>query len=94
MNKLDKLINIMCEMNKPDAYSASDYAGLSFRGGGFYYGYEETSGENDEWCFSAKFDGVEIVIPFSKLGAKDMFNVNNCLLVGIGWVLAKYKLSL
>lgn len=81
-------------MNKPDFYHSSDYAGLSFRNGSFYYGYEETHGEDDEWCFSAKFVGTEIIIPFSKLGAKDMFDVTDCLMVGIGWILAKYNLTL
>jgi len=100
-------------MNKPDFYHASDYAGLSFRGGGFYYGYEhsickncgKTNKEGSEhcedcedadrdWCFSAKFDGKEIVIPFSKLGTSDMFNVVECLCTGIGWILAKYELKL
>ncbi len=27
-------------VNKPDFYYASDYAGLTFKDGGFYYGYE------------------------------------------------------
>ena len=79
-------------MNRPKCYSASDYAGLSTRNGKFYYGYEVTDGE--EWCFTATFDDTEITIPFSKLGAKDMLNVRDCLLIGIGWVLAKYKLVL
>ena len=99
-------------MNKPDFYHASDYAGLSFKNGNFYYGYEhsickecgETNGPGTEycsnhedadrdWCFVAKFDGKEIVIPFSKLGASDMFNVVECLAMGMGWLLAKYELT-
>jgi hypothetical protein len=32
------------------------------------------------------------VIPFSKLGCKDMSNVVDCLMTGVGWVLAKYEL--
>jgi len=98
-------------MNKPDFYVNDDYAGLSFNGGGFYYGYEESvctsCGEKTgsgseycdvcedadrEWCFSAKFDSVDIIIPFSKLKCKDMFDVVDCLNTGIGWVLAKYRL--
>ena len=98
-------------MNKPYFYVASDYAGLRFRGGEFYYGYEKSvclecgtknkdeycskcEDADSEWCFSAKFDDKEIVIPFSKLGCKDMFNVVDCLNTGIGWILAKYKLTL
>jgi hypothetical protein len=81
-------------MNKPNFYTASDYAGLTFCGGSFYYGYEVTSGDDEEWCFSAKFGENEIIIPFSKLGAKNMFDVTVCLNMGIGWILAKYKLTL
>ena len=79
-------------MNKPNFYIAGDYAGLGFRGGHFYYGYEVT--EMDEWCFEAKFDGNKIVIPFSKLGCNDMFDVVDCLNTGIGWILAKYNLTM
>ena len=80
-------------MKKPNFYSASDYAGLRFEGGSFYYGYEHT--QNDEWCFVAKLDGVEkqIEVPFSKLGAKDQWNCVECLMIGIGWVLTKYNLA-
>ena len=97
------------QINKPDFYSASDYAGLTAKNASFYYGYEHSvchvcgnknKGEycNDhpeadrDWCFVANFDGKEIVIPFRKLQRKDMFDVVDCLLTGIGWLLAKYKL--
>lgn len=95
--------------NKPYFYFASDYTGLNFKGGGFYYGYEHSRcnvcGEvsassccekcetDTEWCFVATFDGKKIEIPFSKLGTKDMFDLVENLSVGIGWVLAKYKLK-
>jgi len=46
------------------------------------------------WCFVAKFDDKEIVIPQNKLGTDDMFDVVENLNVGIGWILAKYKLSI
>ena len=100
-------------MNKPRFYLASDYAGLDFKGGGFYYGYEvsvcdkchkqtpngseycDVCEDSDrEWCFSAKFDGNEVIIPCSKLQADDMFDVMHNLMMGIGWILAKYKLSI
>jgi len=100
-------------MYRPNFYYASDYAGLSFRAGSFYYGYEysicnecgKTNRRGSEycdecedadrfWCFVAKFDGKEIVIPFPKLGAKDMFDVVSCLNMGIGWILTKYSLVL
>lgn len=47
-----------------------------------------------DWCFVAGFPGrEEIVVPFSRLGAKSMFDVVDCLLIGIGWIFAKYKLE-
>ena len=76
-------------MNRPTLGISSDYAVLGFNGGSFYYGYEHTV--DDEWCFVAKFNGKEIVIPASKLGSGS-FNVEENLLTGIGWVLAKYDL--
>ncbi len=102
-------------MNRPAFYAASDYAGLRFNGGSFYYGYEhsvckecgKTNKPGNEscedhydadrdWCFTASIPGKHemIVIPFSKLGTKDMFNVVENLNVGIGWILAKYNLVL
>ncbi len=77
---------------KPNVYVASDYAGLKVPGIKFYYGYEKT--ENDEWCFTADFDDVHIKVPFSKLGAKDQWDCVECLMIGIGWVLTKYRLAL
>ncbi|MBU8901713.1 MAG: hypothetical protein KOO69_03150, partial [Victivallales bacterium] len=88
-------------MNKPNFCCSSDYAGLSFKNGGFYYGYEhsictecgEKTGSGSEycencedadreWCFVAKINDEEIVIPFSKLGAENMFDVVDCLIMG------------
>jgi len=48
-----------------------------------------------EWCFVAKFNDKEIVIPYSKLGLGDnkMLDVNRCLLKGIAWIFEKYKLT-
>jgi len=100
-------------MKEPRFYVAGDYAGLEFRDGEFYYGYERSicmkcgnmnkrgsehcedcEDAGGEWCFYAKFNEEVIYIPFSKLGTKDMFDVVSCLNMGIGWVLAKYKLVL
>jgi hypothetical protein len=78
--------------NKPTVSIAGDYAILEALNAEFYYGYEETEG--GDWCFVAKFDGKKIVIPSSKLGVRDEFDVATCLLVGIGWVLAKYQLTI
>lgn len=77
---------------KPEIYSASDYAGIASKNFEAYYGYEVT--ENDEWCFKATFYETEIIIPFSKLQADDMFNCKDCLLTGIAWLFQKYKLTL
>jgi hypothetical protein len=79
-------------MNKPSFGMSSDYAFMDFKNGSFYYGYEITSGDDEEWCFEADFNKRKITIPFSKLGASDMFNCADCLLMGIGWILAKYDL--
>lgn len=83
-------------INRPDFYSASDYAGLTTRAGSFYYGYEVLSDDEDaEWCFEAIITGKQTIkIPFSKLGCKDQFDVVVCLMIGIGWVLARYNLEL
>lgn len=79
---------------KPEFYEASDYAGLKFDGGSFYYGYEHTV--DDEWCFVADLEGIDkIVVPFSKLGLPpdDQWECTKCLMMGIGWVLTKYKIG-
>lgn len=86
-------------MNRPDFYCSIDYAGLTTRVGSFYYGYEVLSSDDEdaEWCFEAKIVGMDTIkIPFSKLDCKDQFDefdVVSCLMMGIGWVLAKYNLS-
>ena len=82
----------MANKNKPMIYEASDYAGIGSKNFVAYYGYEVTD-KNDEWCFKAEFNNEVIKIPFSKLGAKDQNNCQDCLLHGIGWLFAKYKLS-
>ena len=79
---------------KPEIYIKSDYAALESKNFTAYYGYEQTSGENEEWCFVASFNNKEIKIPFSKLGATDMFNCGYNLMIGVAWLLMKYKLSL
>jgi len=90
--------------NKPRVYSASDYAGLSANGASFYYGYEQTAcveclGHNckdhpdaeQEWCFVATLPNLTVTIASSRLGSKDKFNCDENLLLGIGWLFAKYK---
>ncbi len=79
-------------------YYSSDYAGIDFDGGGFYYGYETTKcnlcGEIDcadctekndyepEWCFVASDRNTDIITPKSELGCKNENAVEN-LLYGI-----------
>lgn len=77
-------------MKKPEFGLSDDYAILATENASFYYGYEETDG--DEWCFVAKIKGLheEIKVPFSKLGAKDQWDCSECLMVGIGWFVSKY----
>lgn len=79
---------------KPDVYIAGDYGGLVNDNFKAYYGYEITQGDEDEWCFQAEFNNEKIIIPFSKLGCDDMFNIEICLMTGISWLFAKYKLTL
>ena len=76
---------------KPSISIASDYAVLSTKNASFYYGCEVTI--NNMWCFEAKFNDEKITIPVSKLGVKNALDVVECLLMGIGWILAKYRLE-
>jgi len=78
-------------------YISSDYAGITGQNAQFYYGYERTD-ENEDWCFVATIQQllghtIEEVIPFRQLGAKDMFNVEECLMAGIAIVMTKYRLT-
>jgi hypothetical protein len=92
-------------------YYQSDYAGIDFEGGSFYYGYEKTycikckkvncdNEKHDEqgyidWCFEAILGDVLTTIPFSQLtGCKDMFNVCECLMAGIGLFLSKCTVTI
>lgn len=74
-------------------YSSGDYAEIGTENFQAYYGYEVTD-DNDEWCFQATFNNETITIPFSKLKGDDYFDCKANLLIGIGWLLMKYKLSL
>jgi len=96
-------------MNTPNNYEADDYAGLAGENASFYYGYEETyckkcnkfleypevcDNHDTECCFVATFDGGNIKIPFSKLGGDDEWACRENLLIGIGLIFAKYRLTL
>jgi len=91
--------------NRPNVYHAGDYAGLGAKHGSFYYGYEETicgdCGERNcknhddaehDWCFVAKIGADPIVIQSKNLGTSDKFDCVENLLLGIGWIMAKYTL--
>ena len=65
-------------------YIASDYAGMTGGGVSFYFGYEETTAE-EEWCFVAREEGKEpFCVPQSQLEVKDRWDVAANLLAGIG----------
>lgn len=71
-----------------ELYRSGDYAGLSVGKYKFYYGYEETVGE--DWAFTASVDDKEVMrIPASKLGGSGM-DMTMCLLHGIGQFLGRY----
>jgi len=78
-------------MYKPRVSINDDYAVLSTKNASFYYGYEVTI--NEMWCFEAKFNDEKVTIPFSRLGVDDQWDVVECLMMGIGLILAKYKLK-
>ena len=85
----------MSKIKRPTFSLAEDYATMSCESGTFYYGYESTA-DDGEWCFTASVNGINnnIKIPFSLLKAKDQFACGECLMVGIGWVLTKYRISI
>jgi len=89
-------------VDKPKLSVASDYAVLTANGVRYYYGYEETTCPvlghetacpedcgKEEWCFTATHNGMYHKIPFSGLGANNMFNCAECLLLGIGQVITQ-----
>ena len=79
------------KLNKPRISINDDYAVLTTKNASFYYGYEVKI--NEMCCFEAKFNDEKITIPFNQLGVEDEWNVVECLMMGIGLILAKYKLE-
>lgn len=84
----------------PRPYWSDDYAGIEGLNGGvgFYYGYEhqvcprhnDCSCDEKEWCFVAMLDGKDIcVIPHSKLNVGSKWNCMECLVAGIGLMVAQ-----
>lgn len=67
----------------PKVSISSDYAVLHAAGLRFYYGYERTT-RDGMWCFSVEQEN-EVIFEMSHeaLGANDMFEVAECLLLGI-----------
>ena len=78
---------------KPYVYSKNDYAGITAKNFIAHYGYEVEDG-NEEWCFQASFNDETITIPFSKLKGDDPFNCEHNLMLGIAWLMMKYKITL
>ena len=78
---------------KPYVYSKNDYAGITAKNFIACYGYEVEDG-NEEWCFQASFNDETITIPFSKLKGDDPFNCEHNLMLGIAWLMMKYKITL
>ena len=93
---------------KPITGINDDYAVCSYGDYSFYYGYEyskcgecgEINCKNEdhadadsEWCFVAKFEREEIIIPRKKLGIERFCEPAEALLIGITWLFAKYKLK-
>lgn len=71
---------------------AGDYAVLESKNFKAYYGYERID-ESEDWCFVAEFNGKEIKIPSSRLGVQNKFDVTECLLKGIAWIMTKYSIN-
>lgn len=69
-------------MTKVYTYFSSDYAGIDFEGGSFYYGYEHTD-ENDAWCFLANTSMGELKVSSLELHT-DQFDVTASLMAGVG----------
>jgi hypothetical protein len=69
-------------MSKVYTYINSDYAGVDWEGGSFYYGYEHTD-EWGNWCFLANTKDGEFLVS-SKDMHPDQFDVTESLLAGIG----------
>ena len=70
-------------MSKVYAYQSSDYAGIDFEGGSFYYGYEQTDDE-DNWCFVANTENGEFWLSSKDMPQHNQFDVTRCLMYGIG----------
>lgn len=80
-----------------DVVVNDDYICMKAAGARFYYGYEVTrcnaAGE-EEWCFEFVKGAMHIVIPFSELGARDKFNVQECFMFGMKCLLERGHLSI
>lgn len=79
-------------MSKPIVSIGGDYATLHAKHFDAYYGYEIVD-KDGNWCFQAQVNDVMITIPSSKLKIDSQYDVVENLLLGIGWVMTKYKLE-
>ncbi len=80
-----------------EQYYSDDYAGLVSGNLSFYYGYEVTDENSDDWCFQVKKNGKEIfkvtTTEIEKALQKPFMQLDNptdYLIAGIGmWLLLK-----
>lgn len=78
--------------NKPEFESTLYNIKLTFKNGSFSYG---RGGKiNGGWRFEAVINDEKITIPFSRLRVEQEEYLVECLLTGIGWVLAKYPIEI
>ena len=56
-------------------------------------GQKSCDGCDTEWCFVAKLNGETVRVQQSKLGASDKWDCRENLLMGIGWVLTKWRVQ-
>lgn len=84
-------------MINSEVYVAGDYGGFRVGNVELYYGYECTN-EKGEWCFYIKTNRFQtnppVIWSWKELGAKDQFDVTDCLLRGIARLMSEGKLVL
>ena len=68
---------------------SDDYATLKSGELTFYYGYEQTFPETDEWCFTVEKNGIRLMtIPYSEIkklsNEVELETISDFLMAGIG----------
>ena len=79
-----------------EMYASGDYAGLAVGDLHFYYGYEVTDPETDDWCFTVKRKDKEIFrateTELTDAVDRSLNEMQDYLLVGIGlWMKQNIK---